>query len=730
MSNMNDIVEKFRYLVEKSKYFTKLKEDEEFLFGELNKLPKDIIKEIQENYKNSDKINKIRYEVANLLLEKKFNKDTFENLKKEINFQNETDILRSWKKNFSILYVFFFYPIKEKVNQYLEDIGNYFLNQLDRKLKLKITDFDGSQNFGDAGCWMALFNPKYEKHTDGIKYFIYFDYEKPVYGTYKYDDLFFNKTRYNQDNITEDTIKVILEDLKENLDFILENSFPINQILYGPPGTGKTYKTIELALKIIGKVDKNNKKNGSIKKNYDKILKFNDKEYRKYIKGIFNYFKKEGQIEFITFHQSYSYEEFVEGIKAKTNDKGIEYYIEDGIFQSFCKKAQEERKNSIEFDQNRNRTIWKVLLGGPGNNKIKSECYRDGYIRFSYEHEYKEDLRKINRNDLNAPLRALRYEMKIGDLVVSSYSNDKIDQIGIIESDYIFLENVKNYRHARKVKWLLPEPKIINFLEINNGNHFSRYSIHKIDPDREKFFKLISDIIGNNKNYVLIIDEINRGNISKIFGELITLIEPSKRLGAEDEIIVKLPYSKEMFGVPKNLYIIGTMNTADRSIALMDTALRRRFEFIEMMPEYDLLKDLKIEGINIKSMLETINKRIEYLYDRDHTIGHAYFLSLKDNPTKEELDTIFRNKIFPLLQEYFYDDWEKIQIVLGDHPEQLKNKDDIKKYQFITSEEVKEEDVIGFLHEDIDGNFIMYEVKKDFELDAYKTIYERPDSSN
>ncbi len=180
-----------------------------------------------------------------------------------------------------------------------------------------------------------------------------------------------------------------------------------------------------------------------------------------------------------------------------------------------------------------------------------------------------------------------------------------------------------------------------------------------------------------DKKYVFIIDEINRGDISRIFGELITLLEDDKRISPgsteliADQLKLKIPYFDEEFGVPNNVYILGTMNTADRSIALMDTALRRRFSFIEMPAKKDLLADIKIDDLDISQMLETMNKRIEILYDREHVIGHAYFMKLKDNPTMTNLSKIFRNKIIPLLQEYFYDDYEKIQLVLGDNDDEV-----------------------------------------------------------
>jgi len=276
------------------------------------------------------------------------------------------------------------------------------------------------------------------------------------------------------------------------------------------------------------------------------------------------------------------------------------------------------------------------------------------------------------KDEFNFPLNTILY----GSPGTGKTYNSIFYSVGIIEKDKSVFEGNNDEDIFKKFKEY-KDKNLIKFITFHQSYGYEDF-IEGIRPDLDSeskdlkyiihsgVFKDICNKAKNDKenNYVLVIDEINRGNISKIFGELISLIEPSKREGEKEELEVTLPYSKEVFTIPKNLYIIGTMNTADRSIALLDIALRRRFNFIEIMPQYDILKNKKIKNIELDLLLSTINERIEFLLDREHTIGHSYFLNIN---TFEDFVQVFRNSIIPLLQEYFYDDFEKIKSVLGDN---------------------------------------------------------------
>ncbi|EAH9089782.1 AAA family ATPase [Campylobacter jejuni] len=451
-----------------------------------------------------------------------------------------------------------------------------------------------------------------------------------------------------KNTFSKDDFKII----KDNIN----NNISLNQILYGSPGTGKTYHTIDKALEILGE---------NLESRDEKKAKFDE-------------YVKNGQIVFTTFHQSYGYEEFVEGIKPSLNsdeNSQINYKVKDGIFKKLCKKALENRDDieSFNFYINDLKEKTKEDANNPEKyfqlpNTKYSIQYRGGKtFRIKFD-----DMSKNHKD----------YPVSI-DNIEKLYKTSNIDEI--YNSAYV--------------------KAILNYLKSQGLKDY-----------KEKDEKI-------NLPYIIIIDEINRGNVSKIFGELITLIEPSKRLGNEEALELTLPYSGEKFGVPKNVYIIGTMNTADRSITSLDTALRRRFEFVEMMPNSDLLNnvfickdvenpnededylgdDAKTEGYAeiLQNILISINKRIEFLLDREKTIGHAFFMSEavkfnKDNWCKPDeyeedwyvlsiskLKKVFQNKIIPLLQEYFYNDYALINAVLNHNGMIKEDKKDDKYLQKI-----------------------------------------------
>ena len=454
----------------------------------------------------------------------------------------------------------------------------------------------------------------------------------------------------------------------------------LNTILYGPPGTGKTYHTVIYAVAVI-----ENRELASVEaESYNDVLaRYND-------------YKVQGRIEFTTFHQSFGYEEFIEGIRPvvssddESSDAGdVQYSVQPGIFKRFCERAERPAAEvTNDYGIGENPSIWKVSLDGTGDNPIRSECLTQGHIRIGWD-EYGEnitDTTEFSQHGGRVVLNAFINRMQVGDIVLSCYSASTIDAIGVVTGDYEWHNEYPRLKRLRKVNWIVKDIKE-NILSLNGGTSMTLASVYRMgNVSLTDVYQLIDKHNPTTaaaqpaqKNYVFIIDEINRGNISKIFGELITLIEESKRVGKPEGMTARLPNSQKPFGVPDNVYIIGTMNTADRSIATIDTALRRRFLFREMLPNPQVLADVMVEDLSISAMLNRMNQRIAVLYDREHTIGHAYFMKLRDNPTVETLAEIFRNNIIPLLQEYFYEDYEKIRLVLGDS---LKND---PEEQFITA---------------------------------------------
>ncbi len=404
------------------------------------------------------------------------------------------------------------------------------------------------------------------------------------------------------------------------------STYPLNQILYGPPGTGKTWHSINHAVAIVEE------------SGLDEV----EKSSRSELKERFDRLKEAGQIEMVTFHQSFTYEDFIEGIKPQLESTDLSFQLEDGIFKRVCDRAR-KYKNTQDCSFNLDLLIddfaEHVLEEKENGEFLLSKSDRK---RVVLEEVVFEDSGKFHKFTTGGTLRGHLLTRKVIERDYQNFWKGQINSYKQVRPSNT--SKTPFHGHARSYFELYSKIK--------------EYQENTWDPSEENLI----DGTGP-KNFVLIIDEINRGNIAKIFGELITLIEDTKRIGAKDQATTTLPYSKEEFGVPDNVFIIGTMNTADRSIALLDTALRRRFEFVEMMPNPWLESiGTDVDGINLQQLLSRMNERIVVLLDREHQIGHTYFLEID---SIEILAKTFQNKIIPLLQEYFYDNWEKIALVLN-----------------------------------------------------------------
>ena len=523
-----------------------------------------------------------------------------------------------------------------------------------------------------------------------------------------------------------------------------KDSIDLNQIFFGPPGTGKTFHTINEAIKIADPdfYEIHKKDRDQLKDRFKLLSLNNDNE-------------SVGQIGFTTFHQSFSYEDFVEGIKPnepKEGDEFLKYQIHEGVFKKICRLA-DDSLNAVVFDTESLITLsteeyekaqfYKMSLGNTqdeNDNEIYDYCIENNCISIGFGNQLdftakdEKELRSFgNDNDLDSfsiqAMNLFSNSLKTGNYVVISYGNKYVRAVGKVTGEYEYrddseLPNNLHYKHFRSVEWIFTDEKI-SANEIYNKN-LSQQTIYKLDKKyiKQEFFvsekKIDTHKLPKNpKNFVLIVDEINRGNVSSIFGELITLVEKDKRAGGDEELSVTLPYSKETFSVPQNVYIIGTMNTADRSIEALDTALRRRFSFREMPPKPELIKTVgslkntngKLGDIDVVQILKTINNRIEKLIDKDHKIGHSYFLNISN---KQDLIDTFRDKVIPVLEEYFFGDFGKISLVLGSSFISKESTDGVK---FATSNDYDPSIANDLLERSV------YEITSENSWD-FKAIYE------
>jgi hypothetical protein len=499
------------------------------------------------------------------------------------------------------------------------------------------------------------------------------------------DQLFFLKERNSDEYIVLATSALVFNEDKfvavspsrytvDKTHFTLDyTNFDPNIIYYGPPGTGKT-REIQLN-HLSGKDDSNSK--------------------------------------FITFHQSYSYEEFIEGLKPQVIH-GHEVIYENTNLREFIKYS---------FDTLLEDLSWEVLSQNiqETDSTINSNQYRG--LRLPDFFGANNLLGKFDTPQTRETLSSAGTQRYFENPIASNTGDNLYltTQWGDVSGDGLTYKNFQRFitkvsgglysSIQREGNFILTQQTELNSNVIykilkgvfydacESASRLAGYSSLQecIADTVEGRVQKMNRAISSNNVFVMCIDEINRANISSVFGDLITLIESKKRLGAPEEMSAILPYSKEKFGVPCNLQIIGTMNTADRSITLLDSALRRRFHFEEILPNPEVLHGVEIDGINISSLLKKLNKRIIYFIGKDQAIGHSYFIGLDKSTTpKKDLLSIFRNNIIPLLEEYFYNDIPKIRLVLGEN----NKSEDLSFYKF--DEESDIEKLFGNVDEDID----------------------------
>ena len=439
-----------------------------------------------------------------------------------------------------------------------------------------------------------------------------------------------------------------------------------NVVLYGAPGTGKTYDVPELAVRLC-----------------DPAFMAAEPS-REEIVSRYNQLKTEKRIAFTTFHQSLDYEDWIEGLRPVVNENNqVTYEIESGIFKKLCEEAERPVVKDKQVGIADNAVVWKVSLAGTGDNDVRRECMENSHIRIGWDGYgpviSDETDWSIYNGEGKQILDAYINKMKIGDIVMSCYSSQTIDAIGVVVGDYEFDDSLPNYKRVRRVNWLVKNINE-NIVEMNDGKTMTLgtvYRLNSITLDNVKSilekYNTSSNMEENDKAYVMVIDELNRGNVSKVFGELITLLEADKRKGRINAESVVLPYSKKGFHIPNNVYLIATMNTADRSLGSLDYAIRRRFAFIAEKPfgldvegfDEDLFElvsslfvknfdEYKESGWDQTMKLESADTLSEEYKPEDVWIGHSYFL-MQDEEGEDNTSNRLLYEIIPLLEEYVRD---------------------------------------------------------------------------